>query len=797
MRFFKYTLFTALSAATLSALAQEQIEVNFFVKDAQKNGILAADVSFLQPEDSSIIASTFPEDDGKVSYYTIPGSSFIVKVECLEYVDTSFLVAAPVSYLSLGDIILRQNEKNILREVVISGQRSAMDLKIDKRVYNVQDDINAQGATASEVLENIPSVTVDAEGNVSLRGNSNVRILINGKLSGFASTGDALRMLQAESIERIEVVTNASSRYDAEGDAGIINIILKKGKGAGFNAIFNVRGGYNPDNGAGVRLNYRINKLNLFADYNFNYSNHPGRSTTYQRLINADTQMIYNQLYDQQRMKMRNNMRVGADYEWNDKHNTSFDISYRTGVGNNDIERLYENLNANNHLLNADLRLEDNTELEDLIETNLSHTYQFKEKGSWTTAFNYYKDQDLERSLFTESNSQSSLVKHENAQAYVYNDVIQAQSDLIIPFGKEGKLETGVKFQNRIFDNKFRYNRAISSTEWEAPLRYNDDVTYNEKVYAAYVMGSTSFNNWGVQAGLRAEYSDINTALLQANTKTQKDYLNFFPSAAISYKANDKHNLQWSLSRRITRPGQWDLLPFMKFGDNREMRQGNADLNPELTYSTEVTWMHYLKKGSILTSLYYRHTDDKIERIAYYGTDGIIYRMPLNIASRDAYGLEVIGGYQLKSWIRFNTSFNFFREEISGSYMGTSFDRDNFTWNNRSSLNFSLPKGFKLQVSGQYDAPRLSAQGKILSMRWMDVAASKDVWKNKATIALNVRDVFNSRRFRSITDTPELYSENDFQWRPRSVKVTFTYRLNQTKKEQESFFNEGGGGGEM
>lgn len=796
MQFLKYTLLSLFCSSAVAGIAQESIKVDFYIKDQKLVPVPVADVTFLNPTDSAVITSTFPDGEGWVTYEAAKGESFIVKIECLEFLDTTFLVNQPIANKSLGNIILRSNEKNLLNEVVISGQRSAMDLKIDKRVYNVQDDINAQGATASEVLENIPSVTVDAEGSVSLRGNSNVRILINGKLSGFASTGDALRMLQADAIERIEVVTNASSRYDAEGDAGVINIILKKGRGAGLNAIFNVRGGYNPDNGAGLRLNYRVNKLNLFADYNFNYSNHPGRSMTYQRLINADTQMIYNQSYLQNREKIRHNMRVGADYDWNSKHNTSFDISYRTGVGNNDIERIYDNLTAANQLINSDNRNEINTELEDLIEMNLSHNYQFSEKGSWNTSFNFYTDQDLERSMYTEQNSLSPLMKRENSSAYVYNDVLQAQTDLILPIGKEGKLETGFKFQNRIFDNEFRYTRQVAPNQWDAPLRYNDDVTYNEKVYAAYLMGSTTINKWGLQAGLRAEYSDIYTKLKSAE-KSSKDYLNFFPSAAVSYKMNDKNNLQWSLSRRITRPGQWDLLPFMKFGDNREMRQGNANLNPELTYSTEVTWMHYLKKGSILTSMYYRHTVDKIERIAYYGTDGIIYRMPLNIASRDAYGLEAIGNYQLTNWLRFNTSFNFFREQISGEYMGTSFDRDNFTWNNRSSLNFALPKGIKFQVSGQYDAPRLSAQGKILSMRWMDLAASKDIWKNKATVGVNLRDVFNSRRFRSVTDTPEIYSENDFQWRPRSVRVTFTYRLNQTKKLQENFFNEGGGGGEM
>lgn len=794
MNFKQYMLGLTCCIIANITLAQDSVSLSFNLVNTKKEVIDYADIAIFKMPDTTIITNTMVDENGKASV-VLQAENVFIKIESIDYIDTSF-VAVLSKDTHLGTLVLKERTKTYLDEVTVNTQRNTMDLKIDKRVYNVADDINAQGATASEILENVPSVTVDAEGNVSLRGNGNVRILIDGKLSGFASSADALKMLQADAIEKIEIVTNASARYDAEGDAGIINIILKKGKKGGFNAIANIRAGYNPEYGGGVRFNYKKDKWNFFADYNYNFSRHPSTSNTYQRVANADTQMAYQQQFLQSRQKSRHNMRIGADYDWNDRHSTSFDMSYRTGIGNNAIDRIYQNYNAANIIFNEDTRIENNKELEDLIEVNISHNYQFKSRGSWKTSMNLYKDQDLEHSNYTEYSSLTQLTKTENSSANVYNNVWQAQTDLLIPIGKEGKVETGLKYQNRVFDNAFRYNRQITANEWESPARYNDEVIYDESVFAGYLMSATTIKKWGMQAGVRAEYTAVST-WLKSTTANQKDYINFFPSAALSYKLNDKNSFQYSLSRRISRPGQWDLLPFMKFGDNREMRSGDPNLQPELTYANEVTYMHYLNKGSLLSSLYYRHTDNKIERFAVLGNDGIIYRIPMNIAQRDAYGFELIGSYQISRAIRFNTNFNFYKEHIKGTFNNQDFDRSNFSWTNRTSINLALPKEIKVQLSGQYEAPRVSPQGKILHTKWIDIAINKDILKQKASIGFNVRDVFNSRIFRSITETDEIYAVTDFQWRPRSFRVTFTYRFNQTKKENENFFNGDGGGAEM
>jgi hypothetical protein len=304
-------------------------------------------------------------------------------------------------------------------------------------------------------------------------------------------------------------------------------------------------------------------------------------------------------------------------------------------------------------------------------------------------------------------------------------------------------------------------------------------------VYAAYLMGENTFGKLGIQLGLRAELSDITTKQKSLLTPNNKNYLNFFPSAAISYKVTEMSTLQLSYSKRIHRPGQWDLMPFMKFGDNREMRVGNPNINPEYTNVIEAGWMQYFKAGSLLSSVYYRNTTDKIERMAEVGIDGIIYKIPMNIASRDAMGLELNGNYNPKNWLRFATGFNFFREKVSGEYQNQVFNVENFTWTNRTSVNITLPYKIRFQTSANYRAPSVNPQGKTLAMFHGDLGLSKDFWKNNATIGLNILDVLNSRRWKNQVHTATIYSVSDFQWRPRSIRLTFTYRFNQPNREMK------------
>lgn len=779
-----------------SIFAQSDLIVTGTVIDSDNLPLAYAAIQGHNKSDDKLVKGDFSDEDGNFTL-SLPEGDYYIILRYTGLTADTIQLSKSTGEINLGIIIMAAVSE--LEAVEVTAQKSAMEYQLDKRVFNVDADLNNQGANAVEVLENIPSITVDAEGNVSLRGNPNVRILIDGKMSGFATNADALQQLRADNIERVEVITNASSRYDAQGEGGIINIILKKNQTKGLNGSASLRAGYFPEYGGDFRINYRKNKINFFASYSFNKNSRPGYSTTYQRLNNADTAFTYRQEYEHTRRKMSNHGSVGMDIYFDDRNTLSTSFTIRSGLGNNSYDRFYENMDFNDAVTGYNDRYEVQSELEDLLEATLSYSRKFKKKGEWSTDFKWFRDQDIEKSDYSETSSEFLGERLEYSQVNTVENNFLAQTDFIIPFAKSGKFETGARVQIRNMENNFRFGQW-DGNDWYHDVLYNDIYNYNEQVYAAYAMGSNTWGKFSVQAGLRAEYTDVKTLQESNQERINKNYLDLFPSAAVSFKNNEKQTFQISYSRRISRPGQWELMPFTKFGDNRERRIGNAHINPEYTNSVEAGILQVINSGSILGSLYYRSTTNKIERIASLGDDGIIYVVPLNIALRDAYGVELNFTYSPINWMRINTGFNFYQEIISGNFNDQDFKRDNFTWTNRTSVNFSFPKLFRAQLAFNYTAPSVRPQGKNLAIYHFDLGMSRDMMKGQATLGLNVRDIFNTRRWRSITDTPELYAESSTLWRPRSIVLVFTYRFNQQRKESEkadfNLLDDRGGGGD-
>lgn len=788
------TTIAIVASASMALAQQENLKVKGIILDDQSAPVPYANINIHAQADSSLVNGIATGEDGTFEFQIAEGNY---------YLDISFFglnnkvvkLNQSKGNVDIGKIALVESKSTMLSGVEVVAERNQMSLQIDKRVFNVGADLNSQGANATEVLQNIPSVTVDPEGNVSLRGSQAVRILIDGKLSGFASSADALQQLQADMIEKVEIITNASARYEAQGESGIINIILKKNKKAGFNGAATVRGGYYPDDGLGFNGNFRKDKLNINTALNYNYRRNVGKSTTHQELQNADTAFIYNQGYEHNRRKNGVSVNIGADYAIDTRNTVGVSLGLRTGLGKNTIDRTYDNFKIDGTPVSMDTRIEEQKEDELMKELTLNYERKFNNAGSWKTTIRLMQDEDLEDSDYTETATNYTGSINERSNAYVTENMYLLQSDVQMPFKDKVNIEFGVRGHIKDIDNKFGYARMIGA-DWQANPRFNDRFNYEERVYAAYLMGNKKINNLSVQAGLRAEYSEVYTMQYSMNNATTRDYLNFFPSVAFSYTPTQLYTYQLSYSRRINRPGQWDLLPFMKFGDNRNMRMGNPDLDPELTDAYEASMLRSFDKGSVLGSLYYRHTKNKFDRINFLGDDGIIYQQAMNIATRDALGLELNANYSISKWLRLSTGFNFFREAIKGNLAQQDFSYNNFSWTNRSSVNLSLPQRWRLQLSGNYDAPQINAQGKRLSVYHFDFAFSKDILKNKGSIGFNVNDVLNSRKWRGTVNTNEIQSETMFQWRQRSARITFTYRFNQQKREQESLIEKNMGGEE-
>lgn len=770
------------------------------VMDENQQSIPYAAVAFRSLRDSSILG-TATDLDGKFLMELRPGR-FEMSISFLSYENFVQTIDLREGNAELGSIIMKPKSE-LKDEVVVSAEKNLMELKLDRRVFNVSKDPNNVGSNAQEVLETVPSVTVDVDGTVSLRGSSNVRILIDGKPSGLTgiSTQDALRQLPASIIDKVEVITNASARYDAEGEAGIINIVLKKDKRAGLNGSFEVNAGYPHNYGASGNVNYRTGKVNLFGGIGGQYRERPGFGSSYQQFFLEDTTFAYERTRKQNRGGYSVNGRFGIDYFINEKTNLTASGLYSRGWNNNDSELKYTDIDENGTITQLVERTEDEREQQQNVEANLNFRRTFKSEDNLLTAdFKWFLSEDFENADLNEVGNDYTLVQRtdntENEQNWLF------QTDYVHPFGEKVKLETGLKGTLRRIENSYRVDQLNDSTaDWEVLSQYDNDFIFDENVYAAYAMASGKVKRLSMQGGLRLEYTDITTTLTKTNLVNNRKYLSLFPSAHLSYEFPSDNALQLSYSRRISRPNFRELIPFFSLSDNRNFRAGNPNLNPIFTHSVELGHLKTWSNGTLLTSIYYRHRDGVVEQISKSDSTGLITNFPVNLSTEDASGLELNFSYSIFKWWRVMMNANVYYSVTDGKYEDQQFHAETFTAQGRFSTKFTAFKKLDIQTALMYNAPRNTPQGKQLSMYSWDMGLSMDVLKGNGTITFSAKDILNSRRRRWEVDTPTLVSTNDFLWRSRQFVLSFSYRLNQKKKRSRGDrdgggMEDGGGGGD-
>jgi len=754
------------------------------VVDENNEAVAFANVALYESQDSSLIKGEVTDIDGNFLIRARP-SNYYMKITYLSYqAKLKGNLALKTSNLELGSIKLSSSSQN-LDEVEITAERSQMELKLDKRVFNVGKDLSNAGANAAEILDNIPSVQVDVEGNISLRGSQNVRVLIDGKMFSITgtSTADVLRQFSGNMIEKVEVITNPSARYDAEGEVGIINIVLKKEERKGINGSVEAVAGY-PDNyRAAFNLNYRTEKLNLFTSYGANYRKSPGGGNSFQTFNGPDTAYVYESESDRERGGFSNNIRLGSDWFINDNNTITVSGIYQFSDEKNTTELTYRDLFANRELYREVVRTDVEKEDGKTLESSLNYTKTFdKEDQKFTIDLQWSERDDLEKSNINEENFLTNTTLFQKSRNLEANKTYLMQSDYVLPVSKDGRFETGVRATLRTVENDYKVEQLDSNNQFEVLPDFNNNFIYQENIYAAYVMFGNKVKNFSYQAGLRAEYSDIGTELKLGGETNNYEYLNFFPSAHLTYELENKDNFQLSYSRRINRPRFRYLLPFSNFSDSRNFYAGNPDLQPEYSDSYELGYLTYFEKGSLYSSIYYRHRTGVIDRITITDNEGFTIRIPVNLATENNIGFEANGSYKLNKKISFNANVNFYRSISEGSYEGMELNNDVFTWNGRLVGKAELMPKLDFQASFNYRAPQETNQGKRKSLYSLDLSFSKDILKGKGTLVASVKDVFNSRKWRSIVDTEYLYSESEFQWRARQFLLTFTYRINQKKK---------------
>lgn len=786
MKTFLPGLLVLLFSTTLYAQTTYRVSGNLLNED--KEPLAYASVGLFSLPDSASVGGAVSNEDGRFRASLKPGS-YYAEIHVLSYETRRVDFTINMGNVVLPDVVLQSKSEN-LDEVSIIEEKSEMSLRIDKRVFNVGADLSNTGSSASDILANIPSVTLDVDGNVSLRGSENVRILVNGKPSGLTgiSGSDALRLIPAHLIERVEIITNPGARYDAEGEVGIINIILKKEEEKGLNGSFEARGGVPTNYGLSANLNYRKKKINYFGSAAFGYSKRPGMGSSSQTFFESDSLLSY----DRERRHVRGGasytLRGGFDWMPNTTNTFSFNTLLKYADGRNTSLLTYRDYDLNDNLIGEVVRDQFELEPENNLEFGFSHLKTFKRKGrEWATDFKYMLNDETELADIHEYSTTGSYELYQNTSNTEDELNWFFQSDYIHPFGHKAQFEAGVKSSHRIINNEYSVEqRADSSEDWRILPAFDNHFLYTERIHAAYALVSNEVGSWSYQLGLRGEYSDIKTELVDEDQINRRTYANLFPSAFLNYKLNKSQTFQLSYSRRLSRPRFRHLLPFYGFSDNRNLRTGNPNLNPEFTHSFELGQVRYWKKASFLSSAYYRYRTGVIQRVSQADESGIIYRLPVNLSTENAIGLELSGNYEFGKALTLNGNVNAYWSLTEGSFGEEYLEAETYALNGRLNLNYRKGKRFRAQTSFSYRAPRVTTQGRSLSVWHVDMGASYTVLNQRGTFSLSARDLFNTRKWRWITETEAFYSEDVFQWRSRQVALSFTYRLRNEDRSKGS-----------
>jgi outer membrane receptor for ferrienterochelin and colicins len=766
------------------------------IEKVSKQPLEYATITFKNPNNPKAIAGGITNAKGEFDVAVAPGI-YDIKIEFISFKSTEIKQKSIQQNLSLGQIALDEDAAQ-LNEVVIRSEKTTVEIKLDKKVYNVGSDLMVKGGTVSDVLDNIPSVSVDVEGNVSLRGNDNVKILIDGKPSNAINIAEALRLIPADAIEKVEVITNPSARYDAEGGGGLLNIILKKGKNLGLNGTFIASTGYPDNHGLSGTLNYKSKNFNLFTNQGLNYRNSPGNSINNSKYLNSDNspRNYVNETRENDRFSKGYNGNFGIELYLNESTSWTNTLNYRKSNGDNRDDVFMDNYDANyiyNYTRNR-INEEDSDSQNVEFATNLIKKFK-KDGHKLSIDGSFSSNDDKNTALITDTATNTAAIhldKTLNNQTQNRNLI---QMDYVLPIGKGSQFEAGYRgeFSKLLTDAQVE-NDGVPNTN------FTNTLEYKEKINAIYTQYGFKVKKFSALFGLRWEDSNIEINQLVTSDFNTKKYNNFFPSAFFTYEISEKSSTSISYSRRIQRPRGRMINPFSNLSSNINIFSGNPDLDAAFTDAIDLGYIKRWEKLTFNTSLYVNKTTDAFQFARRESGDfvngtPIILSSPINLATEYRAGFEFTLNYTPYKWWKLNGNFNFFRNETQGDYTYTdfndkvvvqNFDNTATSWFTRITSKITLPYKIDWQTNATYNGPQNSAQGRSLGVFGANLAFSKDVMKEKGTLSFNVSDVFNSRKRIMETYLPGTVSSyGEMQWRVRQFSLSFTYRFNKAKNERE------------
>ena len=792
---FLTTIFVLVNACLVMA-QKEPATISGTLKDATSQApIEYATVTVYSSADSSLVAGALTDSLGAFTIRTEFGS-FYLKAEFIGY-EPVFLggieLSKDKSEFNTGDLMAGVSAE-LIDEVVVTAEKNRIQNSIDKKVFNVEKDISNIGGTAQDALQNIPSVDVDSDGTISLRGSSNVRILINGKPSGLTgiSSNAALAQIPANMIESIEVITNPSVKYDSEGMAGIINIILKKNAKKGLNGLVSLTAGYPWNNTGTVNIDYGTKRVNLNASYSLQQKAGPGINNAHRETTVNDTTSYIDQNGDFSHNSITNLGKIGADFLLNDRNTLSASVSLRNSAGHNLNTTEYRYSDFNDDLTNIRLRNSDQTNNSLNTDYSLDYRKKFKKEGrlfSMNAQFSNSYEKNSE--TISQQSYDAAYVPDSSPELQQRSNSNEGQRTLLIQTDythpiKNAKLETGLKSTIQQIDKIYSLEQYDDTTASWIPWTgmVSNRFLYNQGIYAGYMMLGGKIKKLEYQVGIRAEQTIVTSKLIETNEKHNYNYLNFFPSGHFGIPVKGNNLIKLSYSRRIKRPSYYTLNPFWSFSDPLNFWVGNPTLQPEYTHSFELGETKYWKKSNLSGTVYYRYTSNVIQRIKVLDSTGIAITKPYNMNNMNSFGLELAYSANVGKWWRLNTSFNFFRNIIDGRNVGPEYSTDFYSWTGKLSSTINFGKGWSAMQMFNYRAPKGSTQGTRHQMYFLDLALTKEFLKGKGSLSFKVSDVFNSKKYINDIYGDGYYIQSTFQFIKRTFLLSFNYTINNYKQRR-------------
>jgi outer membrane receptor protein involved in Fe transport len=804
---FTRLVFLLLPALALEAQAQSGSISGKLLEPASKSAVGFASVGLFAAKDSSVVTGVTSDEAGKFLLEKLPYGQYYVKINLVGFAPkilSNLSLTETQPKLDLGTIMVSSGTKK-LSEVEIVAQKNLIEYGLDKQVINVAKDLSSVGGTAADALKNSPSVSVDIDNNVSVRGSSNVTVLVNGKNSG-QSAQSILSQTPASAIEKIEVITNPSAKYDAEGMGGIINIVLKQDAKPGFNGNVALNLGTYDNHNASLGLNYRIGKFNFFGNYDYMQQYRRGnfdldrRTTTKNPNTGIESSNFQDQDQTGRKLIQTNIPKIGFDYQLTDKQTLTFSAkSFRM---DNDDKETVRNMNV------PIQSLTDHTETGPrLYYTSLGHTInQFR---STDYAFSYRKSFENKRKELTASAVYTSMNgsfdrnfnRFSTDQVLVPNGWEQQQkflqefnvkplflqADYVHPVGEKGKVETGAKHsQKRLSTSFLAENFDYNTGAFVYDPGISNRFGYEEFISAAYANYSNSWKKLSYQVGLRSEKTDITAHDKGTDVKKGNHYLNFFPSAFITYDVNENRKVQLNYSRRLNRPNYEALNPFVNKTDPQNIWYGNPLLLPEYINAYEGSFIQFWKTGSLTSTGFYRQVDNLIQQVRTVDADDpkIAYNTYVNLDNAQSYGLEISGTQSVMRFIRLSGNVSGFNYQVNGKALGVNANSNSFSWSSRLNANIMAPKGLSAQLSFNYKSPQAQAQGTRAAIYNTDLSLKKDVLKKKSSVTLRVSDVFNTLRWDTYVSSPDLIYDLHTKRQSRIVTLGLTYRFGNEQEKR-------------